>query len=380
MACSFQQRLQVNHSIPVRSKLFSILNQSPKSVLSIDFVEPPYITHASECLTQPSEDLSEPFELLTQPQEAHTTVSLKRKHAKVSQRKRKRRKLTDKEEISNVLRDVIRSVELKLKKQRKCKRKWRRLLSQLYERRKKQYQFRKLVRSKCLKYMSERKKEEKRKARELERKNRHPLQNRKYDTAKHLELHFIRLTLEPFNIPFDEEAHKVKQSIFGENYKTTCVWTGQQLKKGMSLDHMFPVRNAYGNSRDHKTGWKNGGLRGGDSEWNWLWVDKHLNSGFKVFDHSKTHGWKKNVGWQVLTPQEEAQCTPKQIDFYIKVKKWREYCHQRGARYCWKFNVAMNEELESFYNEIYVNMVDQTLGMASKHRDAILQNTAKLEY
>jgi hypothetical protein len=228
--------------------------------------------------------------------------------------------------------------------------------------------------------MSERKKEAKRKARELQRKNRHPLQNRKYDTAKHLELHFIKLTLEPFNVPFDEEARKVKQSIFGENYKTTCVWTGRQLKKGMSLDHMFPVRNAYGNSRDHKTGWKNGGLRGGDSEWNWLWVDKHLNSGFKVFDHSKTHGWKKNVGWQVLTSQEEAQCTPKQLDFYIKVKEWREYCHQRGAKYCWKFNVAMNEELESFYNEIYVNMVDQTLAMASKHRDAILKNTAKLEY
>ena len=40
----------------------------------------------------------------------------------------------------------------------------------------------------------------------------------------------------------------------------------------------------------------------------------------------------------------------------------------------------MNEELEVFYNQIYVNMVDQTLGMASKHRDAILKNTAKLEY
>ena len=161
MAYPCQQILQVNHSIPVRSKLFSILNQSPKSVVSIAFVEPPYIHHTSECFTQPSEDLSEPFELFTQPQEAHTSVSLKRKHAKVSQRKRKRRKLTDKEQISNVLRDVIRSVELKLKNQRKCKRKWRRLLSLLYERSKKQCQFQKLVRSKCLKYMSERKKEEK---------------------------------------------------------------------------------------------------------------------------------------------------------------------------------------------------------------------------
>ena len=31
-------------------------------------------------------------------------------------------------------------------------------------------------------------------------------------TAKHLELHFIRLTLEPYNIPFDEEAHSKEVS------------------------------------------------------------------------------------------------------------------------------------------------------------------------
>ena len=80
MAYPCQQILQVNHSIPVRSKLCSILNQT-KSVVSL-FLWTPYITHR---FTQPS-DLSNPLSCLHNLRRRTRRFS-ERKHAKVSQRK-----------------------------------------------------------------------------------------------------------------------------------------------------------------------------------------------------------------------------------------------------------------------------------------------------
>lgn len=212
-----------------------------------------------------------------------------------------------------------------------------------------------------------------------ERANRHPLEQRKFDTAKHVELHYISKHLEPYNVPFDDAAKLKKQEIFGEYWKTTCVWSGDCLRKGLSVDHVFPVRNAYGNEKNHKTGWHDGGLRGGNSEWNTIMVRKEKNSGFKIFDYSKTYGWKKNIGWQVLTPQEESQCDARQFRLYSKIKRWRRYCELRGARYCWRFNRQMNLDLAATYEAVYREIVRRENEM-KQHVHAILLNTATLNY
>ena len=93
---------------------------------------------------------------------------------------------------------------------------------------------------------------------------------RKYDTAKHAELHLLKTQVEHLNIPFDEAAERKWCEIWGTDWKTTCCWTGQHIPtgRGLSVDHLFPIRGAYGNSRNQKTGWLDGGLRGSDSSWN----------------------------------------------------------------------------------------------------------------
>ena len=186
------------------------------------------------------------------------------------------------------------------------------------------------------------------------------LMSRKSDSAKHLCLDQIR-ELEKQNVPFDEAAEAKKKEIWGEEYKTTCQATGVpykdqdtgKVKKGLSLDHSFPVRGAYGNAKNPKTGYLHGGLRGSDSEWNSLPVAKQLNSSFKIVDHLSDHGWKKDVSWQTLTPEEYEQCPVKERSYYDKQTLWRKYVVSRGARYCWQYttesNIANEEFLKTWY-------------------------------
>lgn len=197
------------------------------------------------------------------------------------------------------------------------------------------------------------------------RKKPHSVRGRKFDTAKHVELHYIREYLEPRNVPFDQEAACMKKHIFGQDWGQRCIWTGDYPKKGLSVDHVFDVRGGYGNKKKRKTGWHDGGLRGGDSQWNILMVRQELNSGYKIFNHTKDHGWRKNVGWQVLTQEEESQCTLQEIDLYSKIKQWRRYCDQRGARYCWEFPREMNIELENAYDALYSDIILKEEGMES---------------
>ena len=167
--------------------------------------------------------------------------------------------------------------------------------------------------------------------------------------------------LEQSNVVFDEEAEIKKKEIWGEDYKTTCAWTGKRgfptksgkLTKGLSRDHIYPIRGAYGNSKQSKSGWMNGGLRGSDSQWNDVFVFKQHNSGFKVFDHSNTHGWKKDISWQTLTQKEFEQCTDQERRLYLKIKQWFAYVISRGAHYNWKFTRETNETIELLYTNIY---------------------------
>ena len=178
---------------------------------------------------------------------------------------------------------------------------------------------------------------------------------RKYDTAKHAELHLLRTQVEHLNIPFDEAAERKRCEIWGPNWKTTCAWTGTHIPtgKGLSIDHLFPIRGAYGNSRNSKTGWLDGGLRGSDSPWNRVMVLKQLNSGFKIFNHMADHGWKKDVGYQDLTEEELGQCTFQEQLFYKKLDLWRAYARSRGAHYHWKFSKETNIALDEHYTFIY---------------------------
>tara|TARA_B110001450_G_scaffold214095_1_gene206758 strand:- start:2205 stop:3110 length:906 start_codon:yes stop_codon:yes gene_type:complete len=176
------------------------------------------------------------------------------------------------------------------------------------------------------------------------------IMSRKYDTAKHVELHILD-TVEKQNIPFDKEAEEKKKEIWGYEWEQTCVWTGQ--KSHLSVDHMYPIRGAYGNKSSLKTGWINKGLRGSDSQWNTIMVYKTKNAGFKIFNHQKTHGWKKDVSWQKLTTQELEQCTEQEKDFYTKLQAWRAYTMRRGASFCWQFEKNTNEQIEKLYCDIY---------------------------
>jgi len=178
---------------------------------------------------------------------------------------------------------------------------------------------------------------------------------RKYDTAKHVELHLLKTQVEPNNVPFDEEAQRKWCEIWGERWKTTCAWTGQHIPtgKGLSVDHLFPIRGAYGNSRSKKTGWLDGGLRGSDSGWNRAMVLKHVNSGFKIFNHNDDHGWKKDVACQDLTPSEFEQCSDQEKRFYNKLMAARAYADKRGAHYKWKFSKSTNVKIEQHYTHIY---------------------------
>tara|TARA_B110000444_G_C18834734_1_gene595312 strand:- start:1286 stop:2149 length:864 start_codon:yes stop_codon:yes gene_type:complete len=177
------------------------------------------------------------------------------------------------------------------------------------------------------------------------------IMQRKYDTAKHVILHKLPEIEKKYNVLFDKEAEKKKKEIWGDDWTQRCVWTGG--KKNLSKDHLYPIRGAYGNKRNKKTGWIKEGLRGGDSQWNILMVCKNKNSGFKIFNHKKTHGWKKDVSWQKLTTQEVEQCTEQERDFYLKLLAWRTYTVQRGAKYYWQFTEESNKKLEKLYEEHY---------------------------
>jgi len=177
------------------------------------------------------------------------------------------------------------------------------------------------------------------------------IMRRKYDTAKHVILQILPEIEKKYNIPFDKEAEKKKKEIWGHDWEQTCVWSGQ--KSHLSVDHLFPIRGAYGNNKSRKTGWLNKGLRGSDSQWNTLMVYTTKNAGFKIFNHQKTHGWKKDVSWQKLTTQELEQCTKQERDFYTKLQTWRAYTMQRGASFCWQFDKKTNEKLEKVYCDVY---------------------------
>jgi hypothetical protein len=179
------------------------------------------------------------------------------------------------------------------------------------------------------------------KAKRAEQQKNKGIQYRKADTEKHLLMWLLRYHLEPSNLPFDEEAKKKKKEIFGEEWETTCIWTGKRglstnsgaLTKGLSKDHIWPVRGAF-----RKTG-----LYGSDSPWNICMVTPRLNTGFKIFNHEETHGWKKDIGYQTLTTDEYTQCTEKEKSLYDKLRRWRDYAVSRGAHYAWDVGPASNE-------------------------------------
>jgi|TARA_B110000967_G_C18774490_1_gene504830 hypothetical protein len=174
---------------------------------------------------------------------------------------------------------------------------------------------------------------------------------RKYDTAKHVELHILETLIEKKNVTFDKEAADEKKKIWGFNWSTTCVWTGKTTH--LSVDHLFPIRGAYGNRKKVKTGWIHEGLRGSDSSWNTIMVYKTKNSGFKIFNHIKTHGWKKDISWQKLTSEELDQCTQQESELYNKLQLWREYTMKRGASFCWQFEENSNRQIEKLYQDFY---------------------------
>lgn len=177
------------------------------------------------------------------------------------------------------------------------------------------------------------------------------IMRRKYDTAKHCVLTLLETQVEKNNVIFDEEASDKKKEIFGYDWPNTCIWTGATTQ--LSVDHIFPIRGVYGNRKNVKTGWLKEGLRGSDSQWNTIMVYKAKNAGFKIFDHKKVHGWKKDISLQILTSEELEQCTQQERDLYIKIRRWRMYAKERGASFCWQFEEETNRKIEQIYTDTY---------------------------
>ena len=177
------------------------------------------------------------------------------------------------------------------------------------------------------------------------------IMRRKYDTAKHCVLTLLETQVEKNNVIFDKEASDKKKEIFGYDWEKTCILSGTTTQ--LSVDHIFPIRGAYGNKKKVKTGWLKEGLRGSDSQWNTIMVYKAKNSGFKIFNHTKTHGWKKDISYQYLTSEELNQCTPQEKDLYVKIQLWRDYAKKRGASFCWQFEEETNIKIEQIYTDIY---------------------------
>jgi len=189
------------------------------------------------------------------------------------------------------------------------------------------------------------------------------IMSRKYDTAKHAELTLLDI-VEKNNVIFDKEASDKKKEIFGDGWKNTCILTGTT--KQLSVDHIYPIRGAYGNQNQIKTGWLENGLRGSDSQWNTIMVIKSKNSGFKIFNHTKTHGWKKDISFEKLTSEELNQCTPQERDLYVKIHLWRIYAEKRGASFCWQFEKETNMEIEQIYTDIYKLLEERILKLDVK--------------
>ena len=82
-------------------------------------------------------------------------------------------------------------------------------------------------------------------------------------------------------------------------------------------------------------------------------VLKQLNSGFKIFNHKANHGWKKDISYQDLTPEELDQCTDQEKQFYNKLMESRAYARSRGAHYHWKFSKETNIKINEHYTFIY---------------------------
>ena len=187
---------------------------------------------------------------------------------------------------------------------------------------------------------------------------------RKYDGAKVAVLD-INKRIEKTNVIFDKEASDKKKEIFGDDWENTCIWTGETNK--LSNDHVYPLRGAYGNRKNVKTGWIKNGLRGSDSKWNTITVLACKNAGFKVFNHTKTHGWKKDISYQYLTPEQLDQCTPQEWDLYDKIQRWRIYASGRGASYCWQYTEETNRGLDQIINDTYKTFDDAVQNLDVKH-------------
>lgn len=157
--------------------------------------------------------------------------------------------------------------------------------------------------------------------------------------------------LERDNIPFTDEDKKKKQEIFGVPDMKTCLITGQgNVQKG---DHIYAVREYY----------KVTNCYGGNSEWNTAPVTSSKNKGYKVFNHLKDFGWKKDIGYQTLTDEEFSQCTEQEKMIYTKIKSWKDYAKSRGAKICWKLSERTDRELREIAhrNQLQLHLETQAV-------------------
>ena len=184
------------------------------------------------------------------------------------------------------------------------------------------------------------------------------LMGRRSDIKTKLVTDQVRILDELYQPEFDEAADARMNQIWGDDRWATCQATGKsyrdpvtgKIMKGLSKEHCFPTRGAYGNETETKTGGaRGGGLRGSDSFWNiYGMCGRPHNSGLKRFNHKKDHGWSKDVAYQTLTSEEYEQCTDRERDYYDKLRQSREYTTSRGAHYAWKYTTESNLANEDF--------------------------------
>ena len=120
-------------------------------------------------------------------------------------------------------------------------------------------------------------------------------------------------------------------------------YTKEDEKKKQEIWEYQPGQSAFSNAReeakDHIYGKREGikkyGVSGSDTPWNTIPCTHSENSGSQCWKKDKIN--KKNLVYDLYSyTQEEIENLDENTkDKYYKLKKWIDYCHERGAVLCY---------------------------------------------
>lgn len=127
---------------------------------------------------------------------------------------------------------------------------------------------------------------------------------------------YIKIRLDPTQPIFTKEDEEKKQEIWGYE-KGYSPFSG---KNKEATDHIYGLRE----------GITNYDVCGSDTEWNKIECTSEENSGSKFW--KKIPNSIKNIVYDEFTQEEIEKFDENTKNKYYKLKKWIEYCDERGAK------------------------------------------------